>query len=70
MKTPPLRTKPKTGPGQVTDFASDSMIELRNVSKTYSTAAGDFTALKKVNMKIEAGEFVGIVGKSGAGKST
>ena len=51
-------------------FMSSTIIELRNVSKTYSTAAGDFTALKKVNMKIEAGEFVGIVGKSGAGKST
>lgn len=47
-----------------------SLIELKNVSKTYSTAAGDFAALKNVNLKIKAGEFVGIVGKSGAGKST
>ncbi|MBL8101063.1 MAG: ABC transporter ATP-binding protein [Anaerolineales bacterium] len=47
-----------------------SLIELRNVSKTYSTAAGDFVALKNVDLKINAGEFVGIVGKSGAGKST
>ncbi|MBE0680293.1 MAG: ABC transporter ATP-binding protein [Anaerolineales bacterium] len=47
-----------------------SLIELKNVSKTYSTAAGDFAALKNVNLKINAGEFVGIVGKSGAGKST
>jgi putative ABC transport system ATP-binding protein len=47
-----------------------SIIELRNVSKTYSTAAGDFTALTNVSMNINAGEFLGIVGKSGAGKST
>lgn len=47
-----------------------SLIELKNVSKTYSTAAGDFVALKNVDLKINAGEFVGIVGKSGAGKST
>lgn len=49
---------------------STHLIELRNVSKTYSTAAGDFIALKDVNLKVNAGEFVGIVGKSGAGKST
>ncbi len=49
---------------------SSSIIELRNVSKTYSTAAGDFTALINVNMTINAGEFLGIIGKSGAGKST
>ena len=49
---------------------SASLIELNNVSKTYSTAAGDFVALKNINLKVGAGEFLGIVGKSGAGKST
>jgi len=49
---------------------SASLIELNNVSKTYSTAAGDFVALKNVNLKVGGGEFLGIVGKSGAGKST
>ena len=48
----------------------NTLIELKNVSKTYSTAAGDFTALKNINLKVNAGEFVGIIGKSGAGKST
>ncbi|WKZ49287.1 MAG: ABC transporter ATP-binding protein [Anaerolineales bacterium] len=46
------------------------LIELRDVVKTYSTAAGDFTALKNINLQIGAGEFLGVVGKSGAGKST
>lgn len=46
------------------------IVELKNVSKTYSTAAGDFPALRNVNLKVNAGEFLGIVGKSGAGKST
>ncbi|MCA1900133.1 MAG: ABC transporter ATP-binding protein [Chloroflexi bacterium] len=46
------------------------LIELQNVSKTYSTAAGDFPALKNINLEIGAAEFLGIVGKSGAGKST
>jgi putative ABC transport system ATP-binding protein len=41
-----------------------------NVVKVYSTAAGDFTALKGINMQVGRGEFVGIIGKSGSGKST
>src|SRR5436189_4719847 len=49
---------------------SSTIIEFREVNKTYSTAAGDFVALKDVNLRINAGEFVGVVGKSGAGKST
>jgi putative ABC transport system ATP-binding protein len=49
---------------------TSTIIELREVSKTYSTAAGDFVALKNVNLTVNAGEFLGIVGKSGAGKST
>jgi len=46
------------------------LIEFRNVSKTYRTAAGDFPALRSVSFSVQAGEFLGIVGKSGAGKST
>jgi ABC-type lipoprotein export system ATPase subunit len=47
-----------------------SILELNNVTKTYTTAAGEFPALKDVNLEVGAGEFIGIVGKSGAGKST
>ncbi|MEY2819656.1 MAG: hypothetical protein RL275_3119 [Chloroflexota bacterium] len=46
------------------------LIELKNVTKTYSTAAGDFPALRNVNLDVQIGEFLGVVGKSGAGKST
>jgi putative ABC transport system ATP-binding protein len=49
---------------------SQSLIELNNVSKTYSTAAGDFVALKNINLQVGTSEFLGVVGKSGAGKST
>ena len=49
---------------------SHSIIELRNVVKNYKTAIGDFPALKSVDLNIEAGEFVSVIGKSGSGKST
>jgi len=47
-----------------------SLIDLRDVVKTYESAAGKFTALKGIDLRINAGEFVTIVGKSGCGKST
>ncbi len=46
------------------------LIRLRAVNKVYKTAAGDFPALKGVHADIYAGEFIGILGKSGAGKTT
>ncbi|HMZ06827.1 MAG TPA: ABC transporter ATP-binding protein [Anaerolineales bacterium] len=49
---------------------SNPIIELNDVSKTYSTAAGDFPALKNIHLTVQKGEFLGVVGKSGAGKST
>ena len=46
------------------------LIELRRVTKAYDVAAGKFLALKEVDMQVDAGEFVAVVGKSGSGKST
>ena len=46
------------------------MIDLRDVNKYYKTAIGDYHALKSVDLQINAGEFVSIIGKSGSGKST
>ena len=46
------------------------MIDLRNVHKYYKSAAGDYHALKDIDLCICAGEFVSIIGKSGSGKST
>ncbi|NPV86323.1 MAG: ABC transporter ATP-binding protein [Anaerolineae bacterium] len=46
------------------------LLELHEVVKTYPTAQGDFMALKGISADFYAGEFVGILGKSGAGKTT
>ena len=46
------------------------MIELREISKAYETGAGPVHALNKVDLKIESGEFLSIMGQSGSGKST
>ena len=46
------------------------MITLRDVTKSYETPAGRFTALHKVDLDVRPGEFVAVVGRSGSGKST
>ncbi len=46
------------------------MIDLQAVDKYYQSAAGDYHALKNIDLCICAGEFVSIIGKSGSGKST
>lgn len=50
--------------------ANGHLIDLRQVVKTYESAAGKFTALKAIDLQIQRAEFVTIVGKSGCGKST
>ncbi len=45
-------------------------IVLHNVDKIYKSPAGEFQALKSIDLQLNYGQFVSIVGKSGCGKST
>lgn len=46
------------------------MITLDNITKSFRTKTGRFTALDQVSLSINDGEIFGIIGESGAGKST
>ncbi len=59
------------GPKDQAAFVPDRrLIELRGVTKSYTVGDGEFLALKGIDMQVDAGEFVAVVGKSGSGKST
>jgi putative ABC transport system ATP-binding protein len=52
------------------ETSSEKIIDLRQVFKAYDTEAGSVMVLKDINLQVEPGEFVSIVGPSGSGKST
>lgn len=57
-----VRTQPKN--------SGSAAIILHDVEKIYENAAGKFHALKNINLQLNYGQFISIVGKSGCGKST
>jgi putative ABC transport system ATP-binding protein len=54
----------------IAQFVSSAMIDLRGLTKVYETPAGPFPALRGIDLAIQPGEFISVVGKSGSGKST
>jgi len=51
-------------------MANDPIIRLRGVTKTYGEGPTAFQALKNIDLDIERGDFVAVMGPSGSGKST
>ena len=49
---------------------SSPLLELKAVSRTYTSGGEPLTVLKEVSLAIQSGEFVAIMGASGSGKST
>jgi len=49
---------------------SQPLIKIESLVKTYPTGAGPFDALRAIDLAIYPGEYVGVIGKSGAGKTT
>lgn len=52
------------------DTGSDTLIEIRNLKKTYKQGSISTEALKGIDLTVRKGEYLGVVGKSGAGKTT
>ena len=46
------------------------MIDIKNLSKTYSSGSEKISILHNLNLQVKAGEVLGILGRSGSGKST
>src|SRR5471032_1773610 len=57
-------------PTMTASAAARPLMVLRDLSKRYDSSAGSLMALDGINLEVQAGEFVAVVGKSGSGKST
>jgi NHLM bacteriocin system ABC transporter ATP-binding protein len=68
MVEPILKSVPELDENKIIPWNMSGCIEISNV--TFSYTKGGPTILNNINLKVEPGEYVGIVGKTGCGKST
>jgi lipoprotein-releasing system ATP-binding protein len=71
--TTPAAAGPATRSARVPELRSQDaspIIQVRNLEKTYKAARGALTLFQGLDLDVQAGELVAIVGQSGAGKST
>ena len=54
----------------MTSTAAQAIIELSEVTKVYGEGEGEVRALRGIDLRIDAGEFLAVMGPSGSGKST
>ena len=54
----------------ITQVAQEAVVHVENLEKTYTTARGALTLFRGLDLHVQTGEIVAIVGQSGAGKST
>lgn len=64
------RTEKKESSAKIYDIDGDIVLEVKDLYKTYTTGSIKVHALQGINLKIKKGEFIAIVGPSGAGKTT
>ncbi len=55
---------------ETVESAKPRLLDVENLSVVFPSRFGEFTALEKFNLSLEAGHIHGLVGESGAGKST
>src|SRR3954462_12338920 len=64
-------TRPQREPELRSEAASaEPIIKVQKLEKTYRTARGPLTLFRDLDLEVERGEMVAIVGQSGTGKST
>jgi lipoprotein-releasing system ATP-binding protein len=73
-QTLPAAARQSTCPSQDSELRTEDgeapIIQIQGLEKTYQTARGALTLFRNLNLEIQTGEMVAIMGQSGAGKST